>query len=234
MLDAVYSERATTLPHTVAWTSASTTGEAHRVIPDGCMDLLWVDARVVVAGPDTAAYVTDWHPHRRYVGLRFGHGLGPRVVGVPAGELRDQRVPLDQLWPSRQVRALAAQLHSAAAPSQVLESTAAAHLARTPERDAMSEFVADQLGRGCSVAQLAVELGLSQRQLHRRVVEAFGYGPKMLARILRLQRALAAGRSGISAADVAVSTGYADQAHLAREVRALTGTTFSDLVGAAR
>ncbi|MEU0737800.1 helix-turn-helix domain-containing protein, partial [Streptomyces lavendulocolor] len=58
-------------------------------------------------------------------------------------------------------------------------------------------------------------------------VDAFGYGPKTLARVLRLQRALALVRSGLPYAVAAVEAGCADQAHLARETRALAGTTLS-------
>jgi AraC-like DNA-binding protein len=63
------------------------------------------------------------------------------------------------------------------------------------------------------------------RQLHRRSRTAFGYGPKTLSRVLRLQRALAVAGEGASYAEVAARSGYADQPHLTREVRALTGLT---------
>ena len=53
----------------------------------------------------------------------------------------------------------------------------------------------------------------------------------MLARILRLQSALARVRAGDSYATVAIERGYSDQAHLARDVRALTGTTLTELAG---
>ncbi|MGB3055197.1 MAG: helix-turn-helix domain-containing protein, partial [Acidimicrobiales bacterium] len=66
-------------------------------------------------------------------------------------------------------------------------------------------------------------------QLHRRSLIAFGYGPKVLARILRLQRALALARDGSSFAAAAVDSGYTDQAHLAREVRALAGAPLTQL-----
>ena len=46
---------------------------------------------------------------------------------------------------------------------------------------------------------------------------------KTLARVLRLRRALALARAGTPFATVAVRAGYADQAHLARDVKALTG-----------
>ncbi|MGV9612777.1 helix-turn-helix domain-containing protein, partial [Nocardia xishanensis] len=57
----------------------------------------------------------------------------------------------------------------------------------------------------------------------RRSLAAFGYGPKMLARILRLQRALAVASAGTPPADTAIAAGYADQAHLARDMRELAG-----------
>jgi AraC-like DNA-binding protein len=66
--------------------------------------------------------------------------------------------------------------------------------------------------------------------LHRRSLDAFGYGPKTLARMLRLQRALAAARSGVPLADTAMRTGFADQAHLSREVRALAGIPLGGLL----
>ncbi|GIJ28456.1 hypothetical protein Vqi01_36180 [Micromonospora qiuiae] len=80
------------------------------------------------------------------------------------------------------------------------------------------------------VGLVAVRCGLSSRQLQRRCNTAFGYGPKTLHRILRLQRALALARSGQSLATVAAEAGYADQAHLAREVRAMAAVPLSALL----
>lgn len=64
-------------------------------------------------------------------------------------------------------------------------------------------------------------------RLRRRSLDAFGYGPRTLGRILRLRRALALAGAGMPYAEVAHTAGYADQAHLAREVRALAGTTLT-------
>ncbi|MCX4806514.1 hypothetical protein OG594_33675 [Streptomyces sp. NBC_01214] len=58
---------------------------------------------------------------------------------------------------------------------------------------------------------------LRERQLHRRSLDAFGYGPRTPGRILRLRRAPAPARGGLPYADFACVAGYADQAHLARE-----------------
>jgi AraC-like DNA-binding protein len=88
--------------------------------------------------------------------------------------------------------------------------------------------VVERLDAGRSVHEIAADLALSERQLHRRCLAAFGYGAKTLGRIRRMQRALAMPAS-VPAALVAATTGYADQAHLTREVRALAGVPFGRL-----
>lgn len=80
------------------------------------------------------------------------------------------------------------------------------------------------------MSEVAATVGLSERQLHRRSLAAFGYGPKTLTRVLRLNRALTLARGGVPYAEVALVAGYADQAHLAREVRALAGLPLSRLL----
>ncbi|MGH2945694.1 MAG: helix-turn-helix domain-containing protein, partial [Solirubrobacteraceae bacterium] len=73
------------------------------------------------------------------------------------------------------------------------------------------------------VANVAAELGVSERQLHRRMLTAVGYGPKVLARVARLRRLVAL--TDESLASRAFEAGYASQAHMSDEVRRLTGTT---------
>ena len=77
------------------------------------------------------------------------------------------------------------------------------------------------------VHELGRALYVSPRQLQRRLLAASGYTPKALHRVLRLQRLLAlAGRAGPSSlAMLALRAGYADQAHMTRDVRDLAGAT---------
>ncbi|MGH2872178.1 MAG: helix-turn-helix transcriptional regulator [Solirubrobacteraceae bacterium] len=82
------------------------------------------------------------------------------------------------------------------------------------------------------VEALAAELGFSERQLRRRFLASVGYGPKILQRVLRLRRFLAAERHHLARA--ALDAGYADQAHLARECVRLTGLSPSELPGVPR
>jgi transcriptional regulator GlxA family with amidase domain len=115
-------------------------------------------------------------------------------------------------------------------PAAALEAVAVRRAADAEPPDPRLGAVVAALAAGRAVAPTAEEVGWSARQLHRRALEAFGYGPKTLARVLRLQRALSLARDGLPAAEVAAVTGYADQAHLAREVRELAGAPLGSLL----
>ncbi|POX52232.1 helix-turn-helix transcriptional regulator [Streptomyces sp. Ru72] len=223
-----YAERASLLPGAVVWTNLPSAA-GWPVLPDGCMDLLWTEGRLLVAGPDTRAYRPEGPPVR-WAGVRFHPGTAPAYLGVPAHELRDRRVELADLWPAAEVRRLTGRVDAAADPATALEEVALERAARSPEPDPLLGAVVAALGSGRPVAVTADALGLSARQLHRRSLAAFGYGPKTLARVLRLQRALALARSGVPLAGTAARAGFADQAHLARDVRELAGMPLTDLL----
>ncbi|MER6999044.1 AraC family transcriptional regulator [Streptomyces sp. NPDC000410] len=229
----MYEERASLLDGAVVWTNRpSGPGPFVPVLPDGCMDLLWTEGRLLVAGPDTHAHVPpDTGAH--YVGLRFAPGAAPAFLGVPAHELRDRRVDLADLWPAARVRTLADRVGAARDRPAALEAVALRHAEGTPPPDPLLRAVVAALDAGRSVAATAQAVGLGARGLHRRSLDAFGYGPKTLARVLRLQRALAFVRSGMPYAEAALAAGCTDQPHLAREMRDLTGLTLGGYVALA-
>ncbi|WP_052314174.1 helix-turn-helix transcriptional regulator [Nocardia thailandica] len=225
-----YRERPARLAGAVVWTRTAAAGEtAPPVLPDGCMDLIWVDGTLLVAGPDTAAFRPSTGAGE-FVGLRFAPGTAPALLGVPATELRDRRVRLDDLFPAAGVRAVTGLVDDATDRARALEGIALRRAAETGLGDPALGAVVAALRAGGSVEAIAGRAGLSARALHRRSLAAFGYGPKMLARILRLQRALALARAGVPAAETATRCGYADQAHLSRDVRDLAGCTLRSLV----
>jgi AraC-like DNA-binding protein len=88
-------------------------------------------------------------------------------------------------------------------------------------------------GGAVRVADLATETGWSSRHLASRFRAEIGLTPKAAARVIRFDRAKQAliARVGTGAyqdggyqlADLAAGAGYFDQAHLAREFRALAG-----------
>ncbi|GLF97852.1 helix-turn-helix domain-containing protein [Streptomyces yaizuensis] len=223
----MYEERPSRLPGAVVWEISRSEGRP--VLPDGCMDLIWTPGDLFVAGPDTRAHPGgDRPPGARYAGVRLAPGTAPALLGVPAHELRDRRVPLADLRGAARARSLTARLDAAPDPVTALERIVLRAAADAPEPpDPLIAEVVRRLAEGTPVAVTAAAVGLGERRLHRRSLHAFGYGPKTLARVLRLQRALALIRRGTPHAVAAAAVGCADQAHLARETRALAGTTLS-------
>jgi AraC-like DNA-binding protein len=224
-----YWERLLDAPGAVLWgRTVADTPEHSRILPDGCLDLLWDGRQLVVAGPDTTA---RWHASpsgTAYVALRFSGGTGPALLGVPADELRDQTAYLDELWPAAEAGELRERV--AADPATALTDWAVRRAAAREPAEPLGSRVLSMAADGMPVAQMADRLGLGVRQLHRRCLPLFGYGPRHLSRVMRLHRALESARVGTALAAVAAGCGYADQAHLSREVRALVGTTPSELL----
>ena len=157
--------------------------------------------------------------------------LGTRaLLGLPAGELAQIDVPADAvLGPAG--RRIHARLGDAAGWPQrfaVLDEELTRLLsgsaAPPPEVDHAWGLL---LGSGGTmpVSELAGRTGWSTRHLANRFREEIGLTPKAAARVVRFGRArqrLVRAAPG-TLADLAAACGYFDQAHLAREFRALAG-----------
>jgi len=202
-----------------------------RVLPDGCIDLIWIgESAPVIVGPATRMFVARLAPGSLVIGARLRPGMAAGVLGVPACEARNQEVPLDVVW--HRMDDLSGRLEeqrSTEARLAVLEAALIARVAKASPSDPLVEagvawLAASLTGR---IGELRRSAGVSERQLRRRFDAAVGYGPKTLARILRLQRTLALYRAwggGPGLAGLAAEAGYADQAHMSRD--------FADLAGA--
>ncbi|WUH96298.1 helix-turn-helix domain-containing protein [Spirillospora sp. NBC_00431] len=211
-----------------SWTSALPLDAepfTQRVVPDGCVDVMWSASGILVAGPDTGPNPAVMRPGDAVVAVRFGPGTAPPVLGVPADAIRDERVPLRELWGGEADR-LAETVAAARDPRAAL--VAAMRERMRPADPLVGPVVAGLVAR--SVRDVAGDLGISERQLRRRSLAAFGYGPKTLQRVLRFQRALSLARAGEPLAGAAFAAGYADQAHLAHEVRDLAGEPVRNLL----
>ena len=79
--------------------------------------------------------------------------------------------------------------------------------------------------RSARIEDLAAEACVSRRQLERDFGHWIGTSPRHLAQVSRLQAVSRKAQAGASLADIAVDTGFADQAHMTRAVRQLTGLT---------
>jgi AraC-like DNA-binding protein len=192
-----------------------------RVLPDGCMDLIRMDGRIVVAGPDTTASIS-LRGAEPFVGLRFRPGVLPRLLGVPAAELRDSRVPLADLG-------VAAAQHGSLVELATTLASGTSSSETAPWSMSVLSHVTRSFAGGAAVARVADQIGWSSRTLQRQCTAVYGYGPATLRRILRFRRAMQLVDAGASYSEAAAAAGYSDQSHLHREVRDLSGMALSSL-----
>lgn len=153
------------------------------------------------------------------------------LLGVPMAELTGQVVPLDDLLGRREAT-LAERLRSSADRFRVLDEWLGRSLPPAP-RDMITDVwwrLQRGDGRRLRVPEIAAGLGIGRRTLEIAFRRKIGIPPGAVVRVARFQhalRAVAEGRRGF--ARTAMDLGYADQAHLSRDIRRGTGLTPSEL-----
>lgn len=198
----------------------------HWVLPDACVDIVSINHDPpVVVGPWTDPFEVRLATGTTIVGARVHPGRASAFLGIPAAELRNLSVQLGDIW--RGKSAQLARISDAAGLAErmsrldeVLLAGIASAVPVDREVDAGIQWLARHPhGR---VEQLSQRLGIGPRQLQRRFTAAVGYGPKMFQSILRFQRLLnlaGSKHTRRSLVQLAADVGYADQAHMTREVQ---------------
>ncbi len=132
------------------------------------MDLIRISGRVVVAGPDTTAFVNR-RGREAFAGLRFRSGVLPRLLGIPAAGLKNSRVLLSDLGFARTQGRSLVDLATALASADPANETAPWSLHQL-------HHITHSLETGAVVADVAREVGWSSRTLQRQCTAVFGYG----------------------------------------------------------
>lgn len=218
-----YAERLIASPLvSCTWEQVTATARPQRVVPDACVDLIWAGERLSIAGPDTQARIVMLAPGSRLVGVRLRPGAAGNILGLPASELRDASPDAADVLGRDVAAALLETVAAGSDPHALLLRAVELRGAHGPDPLVSAAVVA--LGRpGARVERVAAELGVSSRQLQRRVSDAVGYGPKTLARVLRFRRLQALAPAPL--VELALDAGYADQAHMTAEVTRLAGVS---------
>jgi AraC-like DNA-binding protein len=220
-----------------------------RVLPDGCIDLVFRGVQrsadsaprlftsALIEEPVTIAAA----PGTWFVGVRFRPAMSGVVLDVLPADCRDCTHRASDVDPS--FAGLEERLVACRSPAEALRVLGRDVEARLFDGDPRrrppmrvlhalrwlsNRATARALPAGFRA--LARELGISERSLHRELVRWTGHAPKVLERIFRMQQASRRIQDGDAAlAEVALETGYADQSHMTRELRRLTGATPAEL-----
>ncbi len=186
---------------------------------------------VVVTTP-TRALEFGYPPGTRSVGVHFKPWGPAPFLPMPAGELCDRPVTLEDVWGRPTVAELRDRLATAAGPHEML----------TLLEDQLMRLVCETAGLGLvrhtssviaaatgavAIGELSVAAGVSSTHLAQRFTEVVGVTPKRLARTYRFTATVfAINPAGpIDWGDIAGGAGYFDQAHFGHDFRTFTGLT---------
>jgi AraC-like DNA-binding protein len=218
---------------------AARTSSCHRVLPDGCMDLLFDfragdSRRASIIGTMSRPFIFTTSGPVDLLGIRFRPGGLAGFIALEAAELFDARVDLTNFWglwaqetwhrlgeatPADRVGLL----------QELLGARANGRLHIDPFiRHCVARIEADR--GSLRIGDLEKSTGLSARQLERKFAQNIGISPKTFARVVRF-------KSVVAAADrpdppdwvrLAGDFGFADQPHLVREFKTFSGLTPMD------
>ena len=185
----------------------------------------------VVTTP-TRAYEFGYPPQTRSVGVHFKPwGLAP-FLPMPAADLCDHPVTVEQVWGRPAVAELRDRLAAVAGPYEMLtllEDELLARLRDTADLRLVrhTSSVIAATGGAVTIGDLTEAAGVSSTHLARRFKGLIGITPKRLARTYRFTTTVLAidPTEPIDWSEVAANAGYFDQAHFAHEFRAFTGLT---------
>lgn len=199
----------------VIWYTVDTTDGTYLAAADGCWDMIFTtttDGKTIVrlSGPSLTPTPVHYKKGNINCGMRFKQGVF--LTHVPVSEVVDMTEVLPM----------------ASADTFLLGG----HVLQVPTYETMDEFIAQlealQLLSADPIVRAVLEgkrYGATQRSVQRRFGRSVGMTPAYIAQIERAWRAVDLLQQGKTIAEVANELGYADQAHLNRSLRRITGFT---------
>ena len=211
----LYEEKASACPYVdVVWRTVDTSDGTYLAAADACWDMIVTRTattpRVLLSGPSSRPTPVPYRTGNRNVGVRFTRGtyfthvdprsMCDRTIALPMPDA--ERFELaGRTWPM-------------------------------PEYDGIDELLAGFEAIGLLAHDPVIDAALSgtapplsPRSVQRHFTRITGQSPQHVRQIARAREAVARLRTGEAIADVAYELGYADQSHLTRDVKRLTGYT---------
>jgi len=199
---------------------------AYPVLPDGCVDIVFApDRGLDIVGTMTHARNFAIDTDAPQVGVRFRPGMALGFVRAPGSQTTDRLVPLAETWGAKG-RELQATMNDAE-PGERRIALLEAQLVDPSSPGVVQKVAAHIVANHGQVRvdDLAFDAGMSARQLRRVFVEQLGLSPKHFCRVIRFQHSLVRMRDAERGdfTQVALDSGYYDQAHFINEFREFSG-----------
>lgn len=187
--------------------------------PDGCWDLVVLNQRgrtlVLQTGLISRPVLLENHGGDSFLAISFKPGVF--ATKTPGSAMIDRGI----VRPLVSARAFAMENETLEIPTFENADQLVERLARRGllTRDELVESAAEGRPRA-----------ISPRSMQRHFLSVLGMTPKQFAQIKRACRAVDLLRQGLAPAAVAVETGYSDQPHLTRSLKAIMGRTPGELL----
>lgn len=237
--------------------SAAPSHAKERALPDGCaaliINLREDETRIydredfslrkrfngsVLVGPQTEFCIIDTAEQMDVAGIHFKPGGAYPFFAPPLHDLRGDHLPLDTLWGgfARELRERLLEAATADQRLRLMEQALLARLRLPVECHPAVNFALRQFQAAPHVTRIAdvtERTGLSSRHFIDLFNRQVGLTPKLFCRIHRFQRALRriASSATVEWPEVALDSGYFDQAHFIHDFRAFSGINPSGYQG---
>jgi AraC-like DNA-binding protein len=183
----------------------------------------------VIGGARSGYYVRDLSQQAHAVGVELLPGAAQWLFGAPAHLLAEAHTPLESVWTPNEVERVRDQLASAPTPEAQLAQLERILLARLPRLRALHPAIACALHELAErdVGTVVRDSGYSHRGFNNLFTASVGLTPKLFVRVKRFARALERvhGADEASLAQLAIASGYSDQAHFTRDFHEFAGVT---------
>ncbi len=215
------------------WVDVAPGNTTLEVIPDNAIDLVMspgIENFSILYLPATDKFTIPLYGPITYVGISFRAGAASAFFNVSQG-LMQGCAPGEDATERLSITALVDGIQALEQSDQLASTLDALALARLSDRPAAPQ-VTEKLDVNKALAAMQGSVGargmeeiaglfdMSDRQFRRVMGSLFGYGPKKIQRVMRLQASL---KALFTSNALALEDGFYDEAHKIKEIRALTG-----------
>jgi len=224
---------------------ASSGVREHLVIPDPRISLAFfrgrsnsdefADGKLAIIGPVTKPRPLPLRADREIIAIRIQPEFAFDVFGAPPSQYLDSIEGVGDLADYRDLANRLAAKADSRSSLEILLTWVMARMRKARDRQnsncdrrlKQAVGLIGRRGRIYPIAQIAAICGLSVRHMRRLFHSQLGVGPKQLARLHRMERAILIADKFDRPrwADIAIAAGFADQAHMVRDCGNLIGHT---------
>ena len=225
------------------WQGHNVSQSQERVLPTGTVELVinlgsHLTSDSVISGAKSQSFLIERTTHDRLLGIHFKPGGAFPFLGFPCTDLHNIDITLADLWGEQGAAQLLFLLHEARTVNlkfQVLEKWMMLTSKRPLNHHRAVTFALKEFQKNPSTtsAEIASSVGLSQRRFIQAFHNEVGLTPKLFCRVQRFQQVIETVEklNDVDWLDIALTSGYFDQAHFNHDFREFSGLSPREYLG---